>query len=336
MNTSHQNLMLINSHVIGATLSHDGTIDDHPTPLSQPVTIILRHIQVENISNPQCVYWNMKHQNWLTDGCWVESTNSTHTICMCNHLTHFAVLSEIKTMADNQLDNQTINIGRSLVMGSCSISMIILALLTILLFLTPVGNKITASNHRNLYLTLFISEFIYICMMNTMDNGTMFTACLAMLHYFLLTSFFWTFFTAFDVYMQVNLIYEHFKSSKRLWWYYSFAYIGPLVIVIVCFTPLPTYYSQFLLLTSANNYVHLSFIGPFIGLVLASLIFILFAFVIIRNHTISATTIKCFDDIRLGCSKSSINWILLLTLFQSINWPLAFANMFTQQQQQQN
>ncbi|XP_075680058.1 latrophilin Cirl-like isoform X3 [Dermatophagoides pteronyssinus] len=330
MNAS-QNLMLINSHVIGAALSHDGPID-HPTPLSQPVTIILRHIQVENISNPQCVYWNMKHQNWLTDGCWVESTNSTHTICMCNHLTHFAVLSEIKTIVDNQSDS-SIGIGRSLVMASCSISMIILALLTILLFLTPVGNKITASNHRNLYLTLFISEFIYICMINTLDNITIFTPCLAIFHYFLLTSFFWTFFKAFDVYMNVNLIYEHFKSSKRLWWYYSFAYIGPLIIVIACFAPLPTYYSQFLLLTPANNYVYLTFIGPFIGLILASLIFVLFAYVIIRNHTISATTIKCFEDIRLGGSKSMINWILLLTLFQSINWPLAFAYMFAQDSQ---
>jgi hypothetical protein len=32
---------------------------------------------------------------WSQEGCMVASTNSTHTVCKCNHLTHFAVLFDI-------------------------------------------------------------------------------------------------------------------------------------------------------------------------------------------------------------------------------------------------
>ena len=32
---------------------------------------------------------------WSNDGCHVISTNSSHTHCQCNHLTHFAILVRI-------------------------------------------------------------------------------------------------------------------------------------------------------------------------------------------------------------------------------------------------
>lgn len=32
---------------------------------------------------------------WSTEGCQIESTNKTHTICQCNHLTNFAVLMDV-------------------------------------------------------------------------------------------------------------------------------------------------------------------------------------------------------------------------------------------------
>ncbi|KPM04359.1 hypothetical protein QR98_0028030 [Sarcoptes scabiei] len=321
----------INSHVIGAALSQNEPIHQHPIALSQPVTIVLRHTQVENISNQQCVYWNNELQNWLTDGCWTESSNLTHTVCMCNHLTHFALLSEIKTISD-QIEPIN-NLGRFLVIISCSISTIVLLMITILIFLTPIGNKVSASINRNLYATLLFAQIIYILVLNLSENISIFASILATLHYFLLATFCWTFFASFDIYINVNLIYEHFKSSKRLWWYFSFAYLSPLLIVIVCLSPIPSYYCDFLRLNPANNYIYLTFIGPFIALILGSSVFVLFAYVIIRNHSVSATTIKCFEDIRVGGCKNLISWISILTLLQSINWSSAFAYLFFQESQ---
>ena len=32
---------------------------------------------------------------WSEQGCHVESTNTTHTVCQCNHLTNFAILMDV-------------------------------------------------------------------------------------------------------------------------------------------------------------------------------------------------------------------------------------------------
>ncbi|XP_050068101.1 latrophilin Cirl isoform X1 [Anopheles maculipalpis] len=80
-------LRLLNSKVISASLGKGRHIQ-----LSQPIRMILRHLRTKNVSNPTCVFWNYIDHAWSEDGCHVEHTNSTHTVCMCNHLTNFALL----------------------------------------------------------------------------------------------------------------------------------------------------------------------------------------------------------------------------------------------------
>lgn len=41
------------------------------------------------------MFRNFPGGSWATDGCWVANSNRTSTICKCNHLTHFAILSNI-------------------------------------------------------------------------------------------------------------------------------------------------------------------------------------------------------------------------------------------------
>lgn len=33
---------------------------------------------------------------WSEEGCRVETTNRTHTICQCDHLTNFAILMDVQ------------------------------------------------------------------------------------------------------------------------------------------------------------------------------------------------------------------------------------------------
>uniref|UniRef100_A0A182K7D0 Uncharacterized protein n=1 Tax=Anopheles christyi TaxID=43041 RepID=A0A182K7D0_9DIPT len=80
-------LRLLNSKVISASLGKGRHIQ-----LSQPIRMVLRHLRTKNVSNPTCVFWNYIDHAWSEDGCHVEYTNSTHTVCMCNHLTNFALL----------------------------------------------------------------------------------------------------------------------------------------------------------------------------------------------------------------------------------------------------
>lgn len=78
---------LLNSKVISASLGKGRHIQ-----LSQPIRMILKHIRTKNVSNPTCVFWNYIDHAWSEDGCHVEYSNSTHTVCTCNHLTNFALL----------------------------------------------------------------------------------------------------------------------------------------------------------------------------------------------------------------------------------------------------
>jgi len=40
----------------------------------------------------KCVYWDYLSNHWSEDGCQLARSNSTHSICSCNHLTNFALL----------------------------------------------------------------------------------------------------------------------------------------------------------------------------------------------------------------------------------------------------
>ncbi|KAK3530068.1 hypothetical protein QTP86_011073 [Hemibagrus guttatus] len=64
------------------------------THFSKPVKFIFKHISaLDPEGDLFCVYW--KDDEWAEDGCTVTETNSTHTVCSCNHLSVFALIMEI-------------------------------------------------------------------------------------------------------------------------------------------------------------------------------------------------------------------------------------------------
>jgi PREDICTED: similar to latrophilin-like protein AD len=78
---------IVNTDIVGVI------VPKHPsllTSFSQPLKFTFRHLIVENVSDPKCVYWNSSQ--WSSLGCKLIFTNSSHTECECNHLTNFAVL----------------------------------------------------------------------------------------------------------------------------------------------------------------------------------------------------------------------------------------------------
>lgn len=48
-----QRIRILNSKVISASLGKGRHIQ-----LSQPITLVLKHLKTENVSNPTCVFWN--------------------------------------------------------------------------------------------------------------------------------------------------------------------------------------------------------------------------------------------------------------------------------------
>lgn len=66
------------------------------------VQIVLRHQQPAKVEGSgQCVYWNTTDLKWSASGCSSVHSNLTHTVCKCNHLTHFAILMDVNAVSQN-------------------------------------------------------------------------------------------------------------------------------------------------------------------------------------------------------------------------------------------
>lgn len=138
---------IVNSDVVGliiASDAHRSSYDRLSTPLSAPLELTLRHLQVENVTNGRCAFWDIKRSDWSTAGCETVSSNQTHTVCRCNHLTNFAVLMDVSNLqvchvlfalmshshcsVSFQLDPQDEYALRLMTRIGCAISIVALAL----------------------------------------------------------------------------------------------------------------------------------------------------------------------------------------------------------------
>ncbi|KAG7491250.1 hypothetical protein MATL_G00001040 [Megalops atlanticus] len=75
------------SNVVSASLPNTKN-----TMLPEPVNFTLRHLTVDPEGQLTCVYWNQSR--WIVDGCELTETNTTHTVCTCNHLSTFALIMQ--------------------------------------------------------------------------------------------------------------------------------------------------------------------------------------------------------------------------------------------------
>ncbi|XP_029584446.1 CD97 antigen isoform X2 [Salmo trutta] len=89
-NTSHQSQQLMSS---AATVS---VSNSNTTNLPQLINLTFNHLQSSDV-DPTCVYWSDENGPgvWSGRGCTSVMSNSTHTVCSCNHLSTFALLKGI-------------------------------------------------------------------------------------------------------------------------------------------------------------------------------------------------------------------------------------------------
>ncbi|XP_066931255.1 uncharacterized protein [Clytia hemisphaerica] len=84
---------VVNSNILSCV------VDPKPLKvLTSPVIITLHHLKAQHLDRSKCVWWDFNNSggSWSTEGCEVITSNRTVTVCQCNHLTHFAILSSTK------------------------------------------------------------------------------------------------------------------------------------------------------------------------------------------------------------------------------------------------
>ncbi|CAH3150578.1 unnamed protein product, partial [Pocillopora meandrina] len=74
--------------------------------LTENVTLVFQNTKV-NRKKRTCVFWSFSEENfggWSSEGCQTKMISDHYTECVCNHLTHFAVLMDFTNNADDGKD----------------------------------------------------------------------------------------------------------------------------------------------------------------------------------------------------------------------------------------
>ncbi|XP_047699919.1 adhesion G-protein coupled receptor G4 [Prionailurus viverrinus] len=89
----------LTTFVVSASVSHTSIQN-----LADPVVISLQHVGGnQNYDQVHCAFWDFGSNDgqggWNSSGCKVKETDVNHTICQCDHLTHFGVLMDLSRSA---------------------------------------------------------------------------------------------------------------------------------------------------------------------------------------------------------------------------------------------
>ncbi|XP_033947649.1 adhesion G-protein coupled receptor D1 isoform X1 [Pseudochaenichthys georgianus] len=210
------------------------------------IKIVLTHIlskeqqeQVLNQSNKVFLYcafldYSSNEGVWSNEGCVRSDGNLTYSVCLCNHLTNFAILMQVvplKLTTGHRVALSTIGyVG-------CSISIICLAI-TLVTF-AVLSSVSTIRNqryhiHANLSFAILVAE-ILLLISARFEPGTLPCKVMAvLLHFFFLSAFAWMLVEGLHLYSMVVKVFG--SEGSKHFYYYGIGWGSPLVICVVSMT----------------------------------------------------------------------------------------------------
>ncbi|XP_022240023.1 adhesion G protein-coupled receptor L3-like isoform X2 [Limulus polyphemus] len=281
---------VVNSHVVSVSIGNTQF-----THLPEPIILTFLNLQKENVTDPRCVFWDFETSDWSSQGCGVVSFNLSHTVCSCNHLTHFAVLMTIKAV-ELPIENSRALLVITYVGCSVSIISLVLAVITFQCFRSLQNDRTTI--HKNLCLCLLVAEVLFVAGINQTSVPVLCGIVAGLLHYFFLAAFVWMFLEGFQLYLMLVEVFESEKS--RVTWFYLLGYGVPAVIVFTsAAVDSHSYGTDQYCWLKADNYFIFSFIGPVIVILLANMVFLSIAVFVMCRHGNLKTAIKAKEQARL-------------------------------------
>ncbi|XP_063045709.1 adhesion G protein-coupled receptor E2-like [Engraulis encrasicolus] len=121
--------------------------------LIDPASLTLRHShEADPLGQMSCVYWN--GSAWLVDGCDVTHTNSTHTVCTCEHFSTFSLIMQTERPPERELSLLYV------IAESVGIVFLTLTLLTFALCARDldIGPEVTNVARLNLSISLLLAH----------------------------------------------------------------------------------------------------------------------------------------------------------------------------------
>uniref|UniRef100_A0A3B4B458 Uncharacterized protein n=1 Tax=Periophthalmus magnuspinnatus TaxID=409849 RepID=A0A3B4B458_9GOBI len=220
---------ILNSGIIGASVSNL-TISG----LQQGIIINLRNIQpVPANYAASCVFWDFTLNDgsggWNAEGCSVQNTTNSETICSCSHLTSFGILLVTFSRLQATILTFITYIG-------CGISAIFLAvtLLTYIAF-GKLRKDIPSKILIQLCLALLLLNLVFLVDAWLALYPDAVGLCIStawFLHYFLLVAFTWMGLEGVHMYMALVKVFNSYISRYMV--KFSLAGWGiPMIVVII-------------------------------------------------------------------------------------------------------
>nr|XP_058959517.1 adhesion G-protein coupled receptor D1-like isoform X2 [Pocillopora verrucosa] len=209
--------------------------------LTENVTLVFQNTKV-NRKKRTCVFWSFSEENfggWSSEGCQTKMISDHYTECVCNHLTHFAVLMDFTNNAD---DGKFFNQDKTRSSDEHDKILTLLTRVGMALSLTGVALTIisylqlTDRNlplcHIRVSLTSCIGagHIIFFAGIDFTENQAACVAVAALMQYFLMASFCWMLVEGIYIYLFVVKVYN---ISDKMYRYHGFCWGLPAIVVAV-------------------------------------------------------------------------------------------------------
>ncbi|XP_010076901.1 PREDICTED: probable G-protein coupled receptor 133, partial [Pterocles gutturalis] len=171
---------------------------------------------------------------WSNEGCVRESGDLNYSVCLCNHLTNFAILMQVvplKLTREHQVALSSITyIGCALSIFCLTITLVTFAILS---SVSTIRNQ-RYHIHANLSFAVLVAQILLLTSFQ-FTPGTVPCKILAiLLHFFFLSAFAWMLVEGFHLYSMVIKVFGS-EESKHLY-YYGIGWGCPLMICLISTT----------------------------------------------------------------------------------------------------
>uniref|UniRef100_A0A8C4HV57 Adhesion G protein-coupled receptor B3 n=1 Tax=Dicentrarchus labrax TaxID=13489 RepID=A0A8C4HV57_DICLA len=263
---SPKNHTVVNSKVIAVTVKPE------PKATESHLEIELAHL-ANGTMNPYCALWDSTIMNdswgaWSTKGCKTVLTDASHTKCLCDRVSTFAILAQQPreiTMEYSGVPSVTLIVGCGL---SC------LALITLAVIYAVLWRYIRSERSiilLNFCLSIICSNILILVGQTQTHNVGVCVMTTAFLHFFFLASFCWVLTEAWQSYMAVTGKVRTRLIRKR------FLCLGwglPALVVAVSmgFTKTKGYGTPLYCWLSLEGGLLYAFVGPAAAVVLVNMV----------------------------------------------------------------
>lgn len=304
------------TRIVGATLVRNGK-EVQVEKLHQPVRITFYHKEsaVRHMSSPTCVWWNHHDLKWNPSGCRLHSHNKTMTSCDCNHLTHFALLMDVRGHDLSEIDETLLTL---ITYVGCivSIACLLLTFFAYLIFSRNGGDRVFI--HENLCLSLAFAEITFLAGISRTDDTVQCGIIAAILMYMFLTALTWMLLEGYHIH---RMLTEVFPSDPRRFTYLLIGYVPPAIITCIAYMYNSGGFgtSEYCWLTTESNFIWF-FAGPASIILGANTLVLIKTLCTVYQHT-SGGYLPCRHDVDSG--RSIRNWIkgsLALASLLGVTW----------------